>query len=358
MTTQERAIAAGQRAAALTDYPASSARFDWLMGLLSAWLIAGLYLDGWAHGTFRDEIETFFTPWHAVLYSGLLVSGMALVAQFIGNVRRGYHWTRALPRGYRLSLLGAAIFLASGLFDFGWHSLFGFEVDIEALLSPAHLALATGGVLLVEGPFRAAWLRPRAADKEGWIGLLPALLSLLAVYSVYTFFLASMNGFGYPHHFTGVAPVEDPFTWDIMLISFVLVPTGLMMSFILLALRRWRLPPGSLTLLITANAVMMYLLELGFNQGRYWPVVLAAPVGGIVADALMATLRPSAERLIALRVFTFTTPVALWLTYFLILQAIADIWWSIHLWLGVCFMAGITGVSLSYVYAPPPAPDG
>jgi len=44
-----------------------------------------------------------------------------------------------------LSLLGVAIFGLSGGVDFLWHSLFGFEVDTEALLSPTHLSLAIGG---------------------------------------------------------------------------------------------------------------------------------------------------------------------------------------------------------------------
>ena len=40
--------------------------------LLSAWLIVGLFLDAWAHG--QNLTETFFTPWHAVLYTGFFAS--------------------------------------------------------------------------------------------------------------------------------------------------------------------------------------------------------------------------------------------------------------------------------------------
>jgi hypothetical protein len=55
-----------------------------------------------------------------------------------------------------LSLLGFMIFALGGGVDFAWHTLFGFEADEEALLSPAHLLLATGAILLTSGPLRAA----------------------------------------------------------------------------------------------------------------------------------------------------------------------------------------------------------
>ncbi len=35
------------------------------------WLLAGLSLDGWAHRN-RPELESFFTPWHAVFYAGFI----------------------------------------------------------------------------------------------------------------------------------------------------------------------------------------------------------------------------------------------------------------------------------------------
>lgn len=37
--------------------------------LLATWLIGGVFVDGWAHNNLA-KLETFFTPWHALLYSG------------------------------------------------------------------------------------------------------------------------------------------------------------------------------------------------------------------------------------------------------------------------------------------------
>src|SRR5262249_30500996 len=80
--------------------------FDWLMASLGAWLLGGLYLDGWAH-IHLPGLETFFTPWHAVLYSGYLASVVALVVTFARNRGWGAARSRALPAGYGSSLVGA-----------------------------------------------------------------------------------------------------------------------------------------------------------------------------------------------------------------------------------------------------------
>ena len=100
--------------------------FDWLMAVLGAWLIGGLYLDGWAH-IHVPALETFFTPWHAVLYSGYGAGAAALVATFVRNRRRGAPRARALPPGYRASLVGAFVFFFGGVADMLWHVVFGIE---------------------------------------------------------------------------------------------------------------------------------------------------------------------------------------------------------------------------------------
>ncbi len=54
-----------------------------------------------------------------------------------------------------MGFVGFILFWVAGMLDMTWHSFFGFEVDIEALLSPTHLLLATAGVLMVGAPIRA-----------------------------------------------------------------------------------------------------------------------------------------------------------------------------------------------------------
>ena len=130
----------------------SGIKFDMFMILLTSWFIGGLHLDGWAHAHI-PQLETFFTPWHAALYSGYLACAIAIVGVVTINHRRGYPWREAIPTGYELSLLGAPLFLIGGIADMIWHILFGIEKSTEALLSPTHLLLAFSGVLIVSGPF-------------------------------------------------------------------------------------------------------------------------------------------------------------------------------------------------------------
>ncbi|MEP7288295.1 MAG: DUF5050 domain-containing protein [Chloroflexota bacterium] len=160
-------------------------RFDWITAFTAVWLICGLYLDGWAHNHGKAD-STFFTPWHAILYSGYAASALVLGGAMIINRRRGHSWARALPAGYGAALLGVAIFAFAGLGDMIWHIVFGIEANTDALLSPTHLLLATAGSLIMTGPFYAVW--QRRSTQNSLVSLLPMLLSIIAFMSVLTFF--------------------------------------------------------------------------------------------------------------------------------------------------------------------------
>ena len=151
-------------------------RFDWGMVILSAWLVGGAFVDGWAH-THGKVDTTFFTPWHVAFYTGFLAVAGALVGALVYRVARRGTWRQALPPGYNLSLLGTVIFGCGGAGDLLWHTLFGIERDVETLFSPTHMMLACGVWLMVGGPFRAAWQR-RAPLGVHWHQWLPLVLSL------------------------------------------------------------------------------------------------------------------------------------------------------------------------------------
>src|SRR5262249_56292379 len=98
-------------------------RFDWIATVVSLTFMGGLFLDGWAHTHGRVD-QSFFTPWHAVLYSShLLVFGF-LTANVFLNMRRGFSLQHALPNGYLLSFVGAVLFIIGGVGDLIWHTLF------------------------------------------------------------------------------------------------------------------------------------------------------------------------------------------------------------------------------------------
>jgi hypothetical protein len=68
-----------------------------IAAVLGVVLVGGVYADGWAHLNIGG-LETFFTPWHAVLYGGF---GL-LVAWLAGMVlrRRRAGWLERVPMGY------------------------------------------------------------------------------------------------------------------------------------------------------------------------------------------------------------------------------------------------------------------
>jgi hypothetical protein len=49
--------------------PPASARTNAVTAALAVWFTVGLFLDAYAHANLPG-LGTFFTPWHAVLYSG------------------------------------------------------------------------------------------------------------------------------------------------------------------------------------------------------------------------------------------------------------------------------------------------
>ncbi len=334
-------------------YPTAGRRFDLLATALAAWVLFGVFIDVNAHNHGQVD-NTFFTPWHFLLYSGVLANGVMFgIAQF-RNVGQGYAWARALPKGYFLSFAGVLVFALAGGFDFVWHDLFGFEANLEALLSPAHLALAVGAVLFMVGPLRSLW--GRAESRTGWATLFPAIASAALVLSLLTMFTQFANLITQPDFFTGRRPGNLLFLWDSSMATSVLIPAVLLSATLLLLLRRWKLPVGTVTFVLLVNALLMFYLRIG-QIADHWPVLIAAVIAGLIGDLLLIVTRPSIERTGALRLFAFVVPFTYFLVFFVILLLTGGTWWRIHMWLGVTFMGGIVGLGLSYLLAPPTIPS-
>ena len=324
--------------------------FDWVVVILGLWMIGGVHLVAWVHHQYK--IETFFTPWHGVLYSGYMALVAVLLGAFIQNLLRGAAWREAMPAGYGLSLVGVAIFIAGGLGDMLWHTLFGIEVGIEALLSPTHLLLAYGSALIVSGPLRAVWRRPVDVSQR-WMSLMPALLSLALLLAELSFF----TSYSHPLFDTILAMGHRPST-DVQAfnylgagISAILLQSAIMMGVILLAVRRWRLPIGGLALIIT----IAYGLTVSIHENFFlMPFEILA---GLTAEVLYWWLKPSLGRPISFRWFAFGVPVVFYGFYFLTLALTDGIWWTIHLWAGAILLSGIAGWLLSYAFIPPQIAD-
>lgn len=345
-------------------------RFDWIMVVVSIWWLGGLFIDGWAHSTI-PQLETFFTPWHAVLYSGYLAVAITLLAKSFQQMRpangaadgkapslatflreglSGQHLVQAIPPGYALSALGIGIFLLSGIGDMTWHLLFGIERGTEALLSPTHLGLALGAGLALSGPLRAAWRR--TGDPPSWRQLGPAICSLTFLYSLLTF----LTVYAYP--LVTPWPIIPSGTSPARGITGILLQTGVLMSIMLLALRRWRLPPGTFTFLLAANGTLM----VAFAPRAALISIPTTLLAGIAADLLYRWLQPSLKQPTSVRLFAFLVPALFYIFYFADLATVgptllhSGITWTVPFWAGTPVIAGLAGFLLSYVMIPPVQP--
>ena len=345
--------------------------FDWLMAILSTIFVSGLFLDGWAHNHGRVD-ESFFTPWHAFFYAGFGLTALALGGLILINRTRGVAWSNTLPRGYRLSLLGAMIFAAGGVGDLIWHELFGIEESFEALVSPTHLLLGLGIGLIVTGPFRAAWRRTK--QDESWVALGPMLLALTLLISTFTFFmmfshpLVSITG-GQRHR------VFSNEIGQVAGVTGVLLITALIMGPLLPALHRWQFPRGALTLVLGINVAAMALLDWESSSAIY---MAGAMLLGVVlaevyyqrgyravayqtvdrGDELAARdINARAHPIRKMRTFAFLLPVLHFGGYYIALLATEGTRWSIHVWAGNVILAGTVGWLMSYLVFPPQLPE-
>ncbi len=217
MTTRAESIGIESAREKIQDHPVGSVAFDWAVVGLSAWFLGGLFIDGWAHNHLA-QLETFFTPWHGVFYSGYFAVAAFLVFSMWRNHSKGHLWTRALPKGYEITLLGVPVFFLGGVGDMIWHIVFGIERNLEALLSPTHLMLATGIAMIVSGPLRAAWHR---SHSQGWAGLAPMLISLTFLLSLFSF----MTQFAHP--ITQPWPTQKIATLDLDSEIYLMSATGI-----------------------------------------------------------------------------------------------------------------------------------
>ena len=127
-----------------------------------------------------------------------------------------------------------------------------------------------------------------------------------------------------------------------------LVTNVILVAPLLLALRRWRLPTGSITFLFTVVAAGMSTLT-EFHQG--W-IIVAAVIGGIAGDVLLKLWAVTPERTLATRAFAASTSAVLWVAYFVVLRVAYDIRWPFDLWVGTVGVSMICSVLVSILVLP------
>jgi hypothetical protein len=270
------------------------------------------------------------------------------------NYRRAGSFWKAIPPGYALSVVGVAGLLVGGALDFAWHSVFGFEHQMDLLLSPPHLFLLTGLFFLITGPVRGALLRPDAANL---LEQLPMLISLGLAFEIIQF--VTQFGF-YPealmrdHPLSQVAFGREQFVLSVFLfyrqaleMSIVIWQSLLLAAAVLyLALRR-RLCFGALIVICVVEKLWIGG-ELSSDLPELLLVVLASIAAGLSGDVLVAALHPSARNPNAFRLLGFVVPALYFAAYFAFaVPMFGGTWWDASFVFGSIAEAGIAGLCIS-----------
>ncbi|MDU0205189.1 MULTISPECIES: hypothetical protein [Paenibacillus] len=309
--------------------------------VMGMWLIVGLFIDGFAHN--HGAVETFFTPWHAILYSGYLACAIWILILTYQNKMKSRHgtWVASIPTGYKLGVAGVLIFFIGGIGDMLWHTIFGIEKNIEALLSPTHLILLTGALMILTSPYRAL----SDAEKDvspSFRRLLPALTSIALTFAVMAFFL--MYAWSFRQNLW-MAREEDAVAKAV--VDF-LVTTMLLVMPIMLVRRRWKLPFGTVTYFFVFEAVLMAVLD-GFSH--YGSIVILL-ISGIIGDLLLKSIKEKEAGAWQYRGVFFLLPVLIWGLYFADLRLFHTLDWSPELWGGTIFICGLCSMGLSMLTTP------
>lgn len=319
--------------------------------LFGLWMVVGLFLDGWAHDSNRPE--SFFTPWHAVLYSGFAAA--AFHAVLVVNRRRptAASLRAAIPSGHRLTLGGVAIFAVAAAGDLVWHEAFGVEVGVEALLSPTHLLLFVSGALALSGPLRDAWAHSEPA--QALRSFLPVVFSAALLAAVSAFFLVYVSPIsndagaaGFDRLAEGVHdhPSTDPRELlQLLGVASILMTTVILTVPLRLLSARWRPPVGTFAIL---DAVVITLIS-GLDGFEHWSFIPVAALAGFVAD-LMLTRRGTTAA-------AATSTAVLWLGYFATFELTeGDVRWTAELWMGSVVMAVVVAAASAARFATTPVP--
>lgn len=341
--------------------------FHWLMMVIVIAYGYGTNIDASQHIHRGNEIETFFNPSHYLMYAGWLGVGIALATYAVIQFRKGKERSEWLPNGYWASAVGFVIFSIGGGFDLAWHELYGFEANLEAPVSPAHMVLIVGSIFMYSGVLLHSLYRRRQEPHlfENRINLhsLPLVLSISLILQSTAWPTWYFDPLTVDYASGGlVASGKEAFQFiefggptaeiagmeGFFLLSLITVP------FMIYPLKKWRLPNGALTL------ILMYFYgsrAFSTNGFVYLPAVLAGSISG---ELIWAWIRRGGEARLAnpigYRAIALVTPLLLYTVYFAIIAARGGIVWAPHLWVGAITYGGMAGLAVSLVVIPPTSP--
>lgn len=327
----------------------TTVRQDVIGALFGLAFIGGLFADAWAHTNIVDTIESFFTPWHALLYGGF--AGTAVWTWWLAFRHRKDDprwWRNRWPAGYALGAIGSLIFLGGGAADMFWHQIFGVETNLKVTLSPSHIMLSVGGVLLLTSQLRSWW----ASGESGWRAVAGVASAALGT----TFGLILVTGLtglvtvAATRAYEPVAGAGSSTTGAAQGIQAYLLGAAVLLIPVLLLHRRGS-TPGAITAVVGAVGLFAMLQ-------REFPMPLTAAllgvmVGAAVADAVLWQLDAvrGAQAPMRLPIAGAIFAAAIWTGHLTGLALGDAVRWPPELWAGTVVMSALLGALLGTLAA-------
>jgi hypothetical protein len=334
----------------------ASLRDDVIGVLLGTALIGGVLTDAWAHTNRLTPDSGFFTPWHALLYSGF--AGTAAWTWWLAFRHRHGNplwWRNSWPAGYGIGAIATLLFAVGGAMDMLWHTLFGVELSLKAALSPSHLLIAGAGALLVTNQMRSWW----ASDEGGWrsvTGLVSA--SLGTIFG--TIVLAALTALNTVAPTQVFVPVSGDFSYHTPaaqgIQSYLLASAFLLIPFLLV--HRRRTTPGAATAVV-AGIGLFLLIQREFPSPQTAAIV-AMITGAAIVDVALWRLDARRGLTAALRlpIAGAAFAAAIWTGQLIGLQIAAGVRWPVELWSGIVVVTAALGALMGLLAAAPDRQEG
>ena len=363
--------------------PEATLREDAVMIALGVFTLTALFWDGIVHNNLVG-IDSFWSWAHIAMYTGLTALGVWIATVLLRHQPdRQVLDISMIPRGYGLAVIALPLAALAGPADFTWHSIYGFENQVDSAYSPPHQGLFIAGALLAAIPAASAWRRNwRAPSLRDF---LPAILSVTAVAGVMLFVIHQLvpfyagvsttsdfqddlkryadayGGGSGTHHVEGLARAITHYgdgPWPFYFYSThhtvagMLLFTTVVMGAVLLLRRRFTLPVGTLTLMFTAMALWFAML----SEYREAYLIPSLVLTGIAGDWLLQRLVGTREPVETwrLRLFAGLVPPILWALFFICVAVLGGgLGWGYTLWVGVlCSSAGLSFMLSLLAFAP------
>ena len=321
-------------------------REDLVTVLAGACLVGGAMSDAWAH-TNLEMTESFFTPWHALLYFGFAATAAwTFFLAYRRRARHPYWWRHAWPSGYRLGAAGVLLFLFAGLGDMVWHETIGFEVGLNAAFSPSHMVLVIGAMLMLTSPMRSWWAAGAGGGLRAGTGV--ASLALTAMGAI--ILLWHSIAFAAAHPTTAYEPVDNRTdrVEHILAVQGVgsYVITTLLIAIPVLMAHRRRATPGA-AVAVVGGVALFTLASLGF-PGVPVAGALGAVAGAALADVVMERLDAARGTDAPLRmpIAGAVLTAAVWTGHLVGLHLAEGLRWPVEMWTGLVVLCAVLGALL------------